>query len=151
MASRATTTSIPWFPTCSQSQWGHASWKMVPHPFRGSMVLLLCLDYCSPVVRLVFSGSLGYDTINGSMIRGPTLITWLDIGAWDSIAVYSTLYKPLDQWSSTFLASGTSYVEDSFPDWVLERGFPDDSSELHFFIYFIFVIITSAPPQTIRH
>ena len=62
--------------------------------------------------------------------------------------------KPLQQWPPTLLAPGTSFMEDNFSMDGGRQGLQDDSSALRlltFIVHFISIIITSVPPQIIRH
>ena len=55
----------------------------------------------------------------------------------------------LEQWYPTFLAPGTSFMEDKFST---DKG-PGSGFRMiqAHYIYCAFIIITSAPPQIIRH
>ena len=60
--------------------------------------------------------------------------------------------NPVDQWSPTFLAPGTSFMEDNISmDGVVGQGWFGANSSITFILHFISVIITSAPPQIVRH
>ena len=66
--------------------------------------------------------------------------------------IYWVLNYALGQWSQTFLALGTGFVEDNFS---IDRGGRGmvwgRAKHITFIVHFISTIITSAPSHTIMH